>query len=127
MDYPFKNGRPDMRRGMADKLSTAYENWRITRRERRGRQDVPLSSVAPVKPLSSEDMPLVFVTHNDLTILPFFLRHYRKLGVTRFICVDDISQDGTRDYLSAQPNVDRAFCTFFQQHGDNLLGRRIAE
>jgi hypothetical protein len=114
-----------MRRGITDRWRTAYETWRITRRERRDWQDVPLSPVAPVKPLSSEDMPLVFVTHNDLTILPFFLRHYRGLGVTRFICVDDVSQDGTRDYLSAQPDVD--LWTSPLRYSEARRGRRWRE
>jgi hypothetical protein len=114
-----------MRRGITDRWRTAYETWRITRRERRDWQDVPLSPVAPVKPLSSEDMPLVFVTHNDLTILPFFLRHYRGLGVTRFICVDDVSQDGTRNYLSAQPDVD--LWTSPLRFGEARRGRRWRE
>lgn len=110
---------------MKDKLRTAYETWRITRRERRDSQDVPLAPAAAVKPLSPEDLPLVFVTHNDLTILPFFLRHYRRLGVTRFICVDDVSQDGTRDYLSAQPDVD--LWTSPLRYGEARRGRRWRE
>jgi hypothetical protein len=125
VDYPFRNGRPEMRRGMIDKLRTAYENWRITRREQRGRQDVALSSAAAFRPLSAEDMPLVFVTHNDIAILPFFLRHYRKLGVTRFICVDDVSSDGTRDYLAAQPDVD--LWTSPLRYSEARRGRRWRE
>ncbi|SFB23783.1 Glycosyl transferase family 2 [Rhizobium sp. NFR07] len=110
---------------MKDRLRTAYETWRITRRERRDTQDVPLAPAAAVKPLSPEDLPLVFVTHNDLTILPFFLRHYRRLGVTRFICVDDVSQDGTRDYLLAQPDVD--LWTSPLRFGEARRGRRWRE
>jgi hypothetical protein len=125
VDYPFSNGRPDMRRSIVDKLRTAYENRRITRRERRDRQDVPLSPAAPVRPLSPADMPLVFVTHNDLTILPFFMRHYRKLGVTRFICVDDVSSDGTREFLAAQPDVDLWTSTL--RYGEARRGRRWRE
>jgi hypothetical protein len=106
LDYPFKSGRPDIRRGWWDKLRTAYETARITRRERRNKTPVELSPVAQVSPLGVSDIPLVFITHNDMAILPFFLRHYRELGVTRFICVDDISQDGTREFLAEQPDLD---------------------
>ncbi len=48
----------------------------------------------------------MFITHNDMAILPYFLRHYRALGVTRFICVDDVSGDGTRELLQDQADVD---------------------
>ncbi|WP_245515444.1 glycosyltransferase family 2 protein [Rhizobium deserti] len=106
MDYPFKSERPDIRRGWWDKLRTAYETARITRRERRNKKPVELSPVAQVSRLGTTDIPLVFITHNDMAILPFFLRHYRQLGVTRFICVDDVSQDGTREFLAEQPDVD---------------------
>jgi hypothetical protein len=106
LDYPFKSGCPEIRRGWCDKVRTAYETARITRRERRNKLPVELSPVAQVAPLDAGDIPLVFITHNDRIILPFFLRHYRALGVTRFICVDDVSQDGTREFLAEQPDVD---------------------
>jgi hypothetical protein len=106
LDYPFKSGCPEIRRGWWDKVRTAYETARITRRERRNKVPVELSPVAQVAPLDAGDIPLVFITHNDRIILPFFLRHYRALGVTRFICVDDVSQDGTREFLAEQPDVD---------------------
>ncbi|ASY56975.1 hypothetical protein SS05631_c20430 [Sinorhizobium sp. CCBAU 05631] len=41
-----------------------------------------------------------------MALVPAFLSHYRKLGVTRFICLDDVSTDGTRDHLMDQPDVD---------------------
>ncbi len=58
------------------------------------------------RPLGKGDIPVVFNTHNDRKLMPSFLAHYRGLGVTRFICVDDVSSDGTRDYLLAQADVD---------------------
>lgn len=56
--------------------------------------------------LQDSDLPLVFVIRNERHLLPSFLRHYRNLGVTRFICTDDRSTDGTTDYLLAQDDVD---------------------
>lgn len=66
----------------------------------------PLAGNGPVQPLRDDDMPLIFLVHNDERFLPSFYDHYRGMGVTRFICVDDASTDGTRDFLSAQPDTD---------------------
>ncbi|WP_404947004.1 glycosyltransferase family 2 protein [Rhizobium terrae] len=59
-----------------------------------------------VRPLQPQDVPLVVLTHNDARFIPSLLRHYRRLGVTRFICVDDQSEDATRDLLFKERDVD---------------------
>ena len=73
----------------------------MARRERKKKRRHELTCLNARGPatLASDDIPLMFITHNDLKLMPSFLAHYRKLGVTRFICVDDVSTDGTRDYL----------------------------
>jgi len=44
-----------------------------------------------------------FVTvRNELRRLPAFLRHHRKLGVKRFFFADNLSTDGTTEYLLRQ-------------------------
>lgn len=65
-----------------------------------------LLSGGEIRPLGEADIPLVFLCHDDRKFLPSLLAHYRRLGVTRFICVDDQSVDGSREYLAAQPDVD---------------------
>lgn len=45
------------------------------------------------------------VVRNELVRLPFFLDYYRQLGVRRFFVVDNVSSDGTEDYLLAQDDV----------------------
>lgn len=42
---------------------------------------------------------------NEAARLPFFLDHYRRLGVDHFLIVDNDSTDGSRDLLVAQPDV----------------------
>lgn len=42
---------------------------------------------------------------NECLRLPFFLRHYRQLGVRHFLIVDNGSTDGTVEYLMRQPDV----------------------
>lgn len=49
---------------------------------------------------------LAFVTvRNEALRLPYFLQHYRKLGVDHFLIVDNASSDGTAVLLAAQPDV----------------------
>ncbi|MCB1404847.1 MAG: glycosyltransferase family 2 protein [Rhodobacteraceae bacterium] len=49
---------------------------------------------------------LLFATlRNERARLPSFLAHYRRLGVSQFLIVDNGSTDGSADYLGAQPEV----------------------
>lgn len=47
----------------------------------------------------------ICVIRNEKTILPHFLQHYRSLGIEVFLMVDNLSDDGTREYLLAQDDV----------------------
>lgn len=42
---------------------------------------------------------------NEITRLPYFLQHYRKLGVDHFLFVDNNSDDGTLEFLRDQLDV----------------------
>ncbi|MBD3786662.1 MAG: glycosyltransferase family 2 protein [Sphingomonadales bacterium] len=42
---------------------------------------------------------------NEAARLPFFLDHYRRLGVDHFLIVDNDSTDGSRDLLKGQADV----------------------
>lgn len=49
---------------------------------------------------------LAFVTQrNERVRLPYFLDYYRNLGVRHFLFVDNDSNDGSADYLRAQPDL----------------------
>lgn len=53
-----------------------------------------------------QDSILAFATvRNEMVRLPYFLDHYRKLGVDHFLFVDNDSDDGTAAYLAQQPDV----------------------
>lgn len=43
---------------------------------------------------------------NEMAVLPAFFRHYRGLGVQRFVMIDNASTDGSLDWLQAQPDVE---------------------
>lgn len=48
---------------------------------------------------------LLATLRNEKVRLPYFLRYYRNLGVDQFLIVDNGSDDGSREYLAAQPDV----------------------
>ena len=50
----------------------------------------------------SNGIPLVCPVRDEMTFLPGFLDHYRKMGVTEFLFINNDSRDGTTDYLLAQ-------------------------
>jgi len=48
----------------------------------------------------------VFTTlRNEHHRLPYFLQYYRNIGITQFFIVDNDSNDGSAEYLQAQPDV----------------------
>src|SRR5690606_32591497 len=88
-----------------------WDTRKVLRRQHGSRDSASSVKIRPLKgnevrQLSADDIPLVFLTRNDRRFLNSFLAHYRRLGVTRFICVDDASDDGTREALLAEPDVD---------------------
>ncbi|MBK5568687.1 glycosyltransferase family 2 protein [Ensifer sp. SSB1] len=109
--YPFRDQSDAgmiADRNVFDRLATWYETAKAERHERSEGREVELRCVSPLGQTSlyPDDLPLVFLTRNDARLMPGFLAHYRSLGVTRFICVDDASTDGTREYLLGEPDVD---------------------
>jgi len=51
-------------------------------------------------------MPIVVVAvRNDIPHISVLLKHYRKLGITNFLIIDNDSDDGTLSYLMQQEDV----------------------
>ncbi len=55
--------------------------------------------------IKDNDILLFATLRNEMLRLPFFLKHYRRLGVAHFLFVDNGSDDGSTDYLARQPDV----------------------
>lgn len=106
MQYPFSPASHEIYRSPLAHLKTLWETRRIVARERRNELKAKMTALRAVASLTEDDLPLVFVSHNEIALLPLFLKHYRMLGVTRFICADDASTDGSREYLLDQSDVD---------------------
>lgn len=51
------------------------------------------------------DILLFCTIRNESERIDWFLQHYRRLGVTRFVFIDNDSTDGTRATLLAQPDT----------------------
>lgn len=51
------------------------------------------------------DILCVALAHNEAVLLPEFLRHYRALGVTQFLFVNDRSTDATTEILNDARDV----------------------
>ena len=84
------------------RLRLERKRWRI-RAFRKRRELTPV--VSRVSLLSPGDILLFSTLRNERIRLPYFLRYYRDLGVDHFLFVDNDSTDGTREYLSRQPDV----------------------
>jgi Glycosyl transferase family 2/Galactosyltransferase len=64
-----------------------------------------LSPADRVLALANAPVVLVAVARNERALVPHFLEYYRGLGLRAFVFVDNLSDDGTREYLAAQPDV----------------------
>lgn len=93
---------------MIGELSTAYRlRWqqrRLLWRAFRARH--ALTAIADrTKEIGTPDILCFVAVRNEAAILPWFLSHHRRLGVDHFLFVDNGSNDGTSELLSAQPDV----------------------
>ena len=88
-----------------------WGNWlacrvrsKIDARKPMGRTGVELHG--RFRPLTEVDLPLIVISRNERRLIDPFLEHYRRLGVTRFLWLDDRSADGSREILTDQADVD---------------------
>lgn len=84
------------------RLRLERKRWRI-RSLRKRRELTCLADRS--KQISPEDILLFCTIRNENIRLPYFLKYYRELGIDHFFFVDNGSDDGTHEYLRAQPDV----------------------
>lgn len=63
----------------------------------------------PEVSIDEGEVTAVVLAYNEADRFPYFLEHHRKIGVSRFIVVDNNSSDGTGEYLDSQDDVVRIF------------------
>jgi glycosyltransferase involved in cell wall biosynthesis len=80
-----------------------------------------ISSLTP-EPSPNDHLILFSVVRNEADILPTFLDHYRKLGVDRFVIIDNDSTDQTREILRDHQDVSLYFSE--QKFATALRGRQ---
>lgn len=66
---------------------------------------VELSEPEKAHRLAAAACVVVAAARNERVLLPHFLAHYRRLGVQHFVIIDNLSTDGSREYLLEQPDV----------------------
>ena len=70
--------------------------------------------------IGTGDILVVACFRNEMLRLPWFLTYYRKLGVDRFLLIDNASTDGAGDYLLGQSDVTLFHTT--QSYGESRCG-----
>ena len=86
----------------AYRLRLARKRW-LWRARRKGRELIPVQiRTGVVRP---RDVLLFTVLRNERVRLPYFLSYYRDMGIAHFFVIDNGSDDGSREYLEAQPDV----------------------
>lgn len=98
------NGPQPSNLGPIGKLRLRLRRQRLLWRSFRSRHQ--LTRLADRTDQISPGAILCFSTmRNEITRLPWFLKHYRRLGIDHFLVVDNGSDDGTVAYLLNQPDV----------------------
>lgn len=86
----------------AYRLRLERKKWRL--RALRKSRTLSRLDMGPIQ--TKPDDILAFVTlRNEYPRLPFFLRYYRNLGISRFFVVDNGSDDGSTEFLQEQGDV----------------------
>ncbi len=98
----------------------AVQAWRVEM-SRRMVEALPGLEALKVLPLPPGTGVVIAAVRDEITHLPHFLRHHRAAGVLRFAFIDNVSVDGTLEYLLTQPD-----CDVYRHAGDYILSSASA-
>ncbi|MEX0317701.1 MAG: glycosyltransferase family 2 protein [Ruegeria sp.] len=90
--------------GWIDAYRLRWKRRRLLWRSFRSRHQLTVLAdrTAQIEP---GDILAVTTLRNEATRLPWYLSHYRRLGINRFLIVDNGSDDGSVEMLRDQPDV----------------------
>ena len=89
---------------MSISFATISNQFKRLRAHRRfGKQLTPV--VDRTKEVGKRDIILVVCLRNEMMRMPYFCDYYRKLGVNRFLLIDNDSTDGIIEFARSQPDV----------------------
>ncbi|MDO5369664.1 glycosyltransferase family 2 protein [Paracoccus sp. (in: a-proteobacteria)] len=86
------------------RLALDWKRRRLLWRAFRSRHDLAAAD-RPGGRLARDAILAFAVVRNEMERLPHWLDHHRRLGVARFLIVDNGSDDGSAELLAAQPDV----------------------
>lgn len=89
---------------LGDVAGAQARYWTRRRRQQTADRSHELAPVTRVA--KTTDVIVLAQVRNEMPNLPSFLDHHRRLGVRRFVIVDNGSEDGTTDYLAAMHDVE---------------------
>lgn len=80
------------------------------------------------KSLYSEEIIVICIVKNDLLRMKMFMDHYRNIGIKKFVVIDNMSDDGTYEFLKAQADVNLYICrtTYSTVRREAWINRIIA-
>lgn len=86
-------------------------------------------SEAEKNPINSKEPILICALKNDIDKLSYFMKHYRKRGIESFVFLDNMSTDGSFEYLLEQKDstVYRCSHSFTADRKIAWVNRLIAE
>lgn len=87
-----------------DRYRLRIRRRRLRLRSLRKGRELSAVSVHP-KAIATAGVTLAATVRNERLRLPFFIDYYRRLGVGHFLFIDNGSDDGTGEWLAAQPDV----------------------
>ena len=89
---------------------------------------IPIKEKIKIEEIGNKTPILICIVKDDLQRIEMSINYYRKMGVKNFVYVDNMSTDGTFEYLLKQPDIDLYKCEtpYTTQNREAWINRIIA-